>query len=53
MKIRNVGNVAIEYLVVFLLVTALLFGQSPSAISQVTDAVRRFYQQFTFLLALP
>jgi hypothetical protein len=47
------GSVAIEYVVVFLLVIILLFGQSPSAISQVVDAMAALYSQMTLLLAMP
>jgi|GEM_PF-6216958 len=53
MKSKCGGSVAIEYVLVFLLVTVLLFVQSPSAIDQVVAAMANFYKQFTFLLAIP
>jgi len=53
MKFKCRGSVAIEYVLVFLLVVILLFGQSPSVIDQVADAMATFYKQYSFLLALP
>ncbi len=53
MRNHCAGNVAVEYLVVFLLVVTVLFGPSPSAIDQVVNALQHFYRQLTFLLAMP
>ena len=53
MRSKYGGSVAIEYLLVFLLVSVLLFGQSPSVVDQVVDAMADFYKQYSFLLAMP
>lgn len=52
-KNKAFGQVAVEYLLAFILVALVFFAGSPSLLQRVLNAMADNFKQFTLLIALP